>query len=309
VKKSLFCVLFVLAILLSACGAAAATLPALSIERQAISDSKDVMSMAAIAPASANGPTTGAAGFSTGEPPSAAQDRIVILNGSRTLVVNDPSDAARKIADLARAKGGWVVNSNISQSSYGANGEKYYAGDITIRVPADSLDQTLAEIEALAVEVKSRQLSGQDVTAEYTDLQSRLRNLQASQSRLYAIMEKAEDTVAVTAVEVQLRQVEEQIEVLQGQINYYEESAKYSSVTVSLEPYIPSQPIEIGGWHPDGVAKQALEDLVRGLQELVDVIIRLGICGLPVLLILALVALPFVLITRALIRRGKTPKA
>jgi hypothetical protein len=233
-------------------------------------------------------------------------DRIVLMDASLSLVVNDPADAAAKITDLAFARGGWVVNSNITQSVYGVNGEKYFSGQISIRVPAQTsadLKNTLAEIETLAVEVKSRSLNGRDVTAEYTDAQSRLKNLQASRDRLLAIMESAVDTEAVLKVEEQLRQVTGEIEVLEGQINYYDTAAKYSLVTISLEPFIPSQPIDIAGWHPEGVAKQALEDLIHGLQDLVDFLIRLGICGIPALLVLALFATPFFLIGRALIRR------
>jgi hypothetical protein len=237
---------------------------------------------------------------------AAPQDRIVLMDAALTLVVNDPADAAAKISDMAFAKGGWVVASNINQSVYGEAGEKYYSGQISIRVPADSSDQlkaALTDIEALAVEVRSRSMNGRDVTAEYTDTQSRLRNLRASQERLLAIMQTAVDTEAVLQVEAQLRDVTSQIEVLEGQIQYYETAAKYSLITVTLEPFIPSQPINIGGWHPEGVAKEAVEDLIHGLQGLVDFLIRLGICGVPALLVLALFASPFVLAARYFIRR------
>ncbi|OGO08437.1 MAG: hypothetical protein A3K46_04330 [Chloroflexi bacterium RBG_13_60_9] len=240
------------------------------------------------------------------EPAVNPADRIVLMDASLNLVVNDPADAASKITDMAFAKGGWVVESNITQSVYGEAGEKYYAGQISIRVPADTADElkaTLAEIEALAVEVKSRSLSGRDVTAEYTDAQSRLRNLRASQDRLLKIMETAADPEDVLAVEAQLRQVMGEIEVLEGQINYYDTASKYSLITIILQPYIPSQPISIGGWHPEGVAKEALEDLIHGLQDLVDVLIRLGICGIPALLVIALFVAPFVLVTRYFVRR------
>ena len=240
------------------------------------------------------------------DPATNPADRIVLMDAALTLVVNDPAEAASTITDMAFAKGGWVVESNITQSVYGQAGEKYYAGQISIRVPADTaedLKATLAEIEALAVEVKSRSMSGRDVTAEYTDAQSRLRNLRASQERLLKIMESAEDAEAVLAVEAQLRQVMSEIEVLEGQINYYDTASKYSLITITLQPYIPSQPISIGGWHPEGVAKEAFEDLIHGLQGLVDFLIRLGICGIPALLVIALFAAPIFLIGRSFVRR------
>ncbi len=298
-KKAVLSLSFIVILLLSACGAA--TMASQNTEFDM------VMGGGAAVPESAAREKADAPSDSAlPEPAANPADRIVLMDASLTLVVNDPSDAASKITDMAFAKGGWVVESNITQSVYGEAGEKYYAGQISIRVPADSADElkaTLAEIEALAVEVKSRSLNGRDVTAEYTDAQSRLRNLRASQERLLKIMETAADPEDVLAVEAQLRQVMGEIEVLEGQINYYDTASKYSLITITLQPYIPSQPISIGGWHPEGVAKEALEDLIHGLQDLVDVLIRLGICGIPVLLVIALFVAPFVLVTRYFVRR------
>jgi hypothetical protein len=298
-KKAVLSLSFIVILLLSACGAA--TMAPQNTEFDM------VMGGGAAVPESAAREKAGAPSDSAlPEPAANPADRIVLMDASLTLVVNDPADAASKITDMAFAKGGWVVESNITQSVYGEAGEKYYAGQISIRVPADSADElkaTLAEIEALAVEVKSRSLNGRDVTAEYTDTQSRLRNLRASQERLLKIMETAADPEDVLAVEAQLRQVMGEIEVLEGQINYYDTASKYSLITITLQPYIPSQPISIGGWHPEGVAKEALEDLIHGLQDLVDVLIRLGICGIPVLLVIALFVAPFVLVTRYFVRR------
>lgn len=308
-KKSLLLFSLILIVLLSSCAASSTVVPAvLGDSNRAVLGG--VMKESYGAPDQAPAATAAPAATEVAPEPGTT-DRIVLLNASLDLVVKDPSDVAGKIADLAYAKGGWVVSSDISQNLYGSDGEKYYSGDISIRVPADSVDKlkaTLADIEALAVEVKSRQLSGQDVTAQYTDAQSQLRNLRASQERLLAIMAGATDTNAVLAVEEQLRQVEGQIEVLEGQINYYQTSAQYSLISVTLEPYIPSQPIQIGGWHPEGVAKQAIQDLIRGLQGLVDFLIRLGICGIPALLVIALLASPFYLIGRSLIRRRRKAK-
>ncbi len=299
-KKASICISFILVLLLSGCGAAATMSPETFNLPQA-------RSSGAVAEDSAGQQKVDTLGDSSALVPAInPADRVVLMDAALTLVVNDPADAASKITDMAFAKGGWVVESNITQSVFGEAGEKYYAGQISIRVPADTADQlkaTLAEIEALAVEVKSRSMNGRDVTAEYTDAQSRLRNLRASQERLLKIMETAVDAEDVLAVEAQLRQVMSEIEVLEGQINYYDTASKYSLITITLQPFIPSQPINIGGWHPEGVAKEALEDLIHGLQGLVDFLIRLGICGIPALLVIGLFVTPFILIVRFFLRR------
>jgi hypothetical protein len=309
-KKSLVLSSLIPILLLSSCAAAATiSAPAFSsADRAVLSNGAAKESLGGLQQAVA---ATAAPAAASVAPVSGPTDRIVLLNASLDLVVKDPADAASKIADMAFAKGGWVVSSNISQNLFGSQGEKYYSGDISIRVPADSVDKLkamLAEIEGMAVEVKSRQLSGQDVTAQYTDAQSQLRNLRASQERLLTIMQNATDTNAILGVETQLREVEGEIEVLEGQINYYQTASQYSLISITLEPDIPSEPIQIGSWHPEGVAKQALQELIRGLQGLVNFLIQLGICGIPALLVIALFASPFYLIGRALIRRKRKAK-
>jgi hypothetical protein len=246
--------------------------------------------------------------------------RVLLLNATYTLLVKNPQDAANKIIDIANAKNGWVVSSNISQGSYyGPQGEKYFSGSIAIRIPSEQLDETRKEIESLAVEVTNRQLSGQDVTQQYTDLQARLTNKESSAEQLRAMIADlrgagyATDKPEVITAKVQalaqlsdqLDRVQGEIDSMKGQIQFFDESAAYSIVTINLQPYIPAQPIQIGGWHPEGVAKEAIQDLINALEGLVDFLIRLGICGIPALLVLALFVTPFVLIVRAILRRTK----
>jgi hypothetical protein len=246
--------------------------------------------------------------------------RVLLLDATYTLLVKDAQVAANKIIDIASAKNGWVVSSNISQGGYyGPQGEKYFSGTIAIRIPADQLNETRKEIEALAVEVTNRQLTGRDVTQAYTDLQARLENKEASAAQLRSMIadlrgagydtDKPEVVTAkvqaLAQLADQLDRVQGEIDSMKGQLNYYNESAAYSIVTINLQPYIPSQPIEVAGWHPDGVAKQALQDLIYALQGLVDILIKVGICGIPALLIIALFLSPFVWAGRTLYRRAK----
>ena len=310
-KTALFCSL-VFAILLSACSTGMSAAPSAGWEfsDRGLNVGAAEMDSMALPEAAPAGDFTSEKAVSDAPDLQVVNpaDRVVLYDASLTLVVDDPSEAADEISDMAFAMGGWVVNSNITQSVYGSEGEKHYAGDISIRVPASSADQlkaTLADIEALAVEVKSRTMTGRDVTAEYIDLQSRRENLLKAKERLEDIMAVATDTEAVLDVETQLRQVESEIEVLTGQINFYDTASQYSLITVHLQPYIPSQPIQIAGWHPEGVAKEALEDLVHSLQNLVDFLIRLGICGVPALVILAAFLAPFYFIGRFFYRRHK----
>ena len=99
------------------------------------------------------------------------------------LTVADIAAAVDAVADLAVDAGGWVVNSDRSAS---------HGGSISIRVPAETLDDTIRRLRQLALKVESETSSSQDVTDEYVDIQSRLTGLRATEARLLEIMAQAE---------------------------------------------------------------------------------------------------------------------
>ncbi|MEK6573244.1 MAG: DUF4349 domain-containing protein, partial [Chloroflexota bacterium] len=227
----------------------------------------------AYAPEAQMAQDTVANGFASG-------DRLVIMNASLSIVVDDPASTVDAITQLTKGMGGFVVSLNTYETYYGPESKPAQQASLTIRVPSEKLDEALRQIKGMAVEVKSENMSGQDVTAEYTDLKSRLTNLEAAEKQLQSIMEEATKTEDVLAVYNQLVYTREQIEVIKGQMKYYEESATFSAITLDIIPNIVTQPIEVGGWHPEGAAKQAIEDTVRFLQNMTDSLIYFSIARL-----------------------------
>ncbi|MCJ7566086.1 MAG: DUF4349 domain-containing protein [Anaerolineales bacterium] len=228
-----------------------------------------------------------------------AIERLVIRNANLVIVVEDPSASASSISQLAEQMGGYVISLNVYQSTYG-DGLSATHASITIRVPAERLNEALAEIKKGTVEVRSENISGQDVTQEYTDLQSQLRNLEAAEVELREIMgslTKAEDVLRVYE---NLRQVRQEIEIIKGRMQYFEQSARLSAISIELLPDVISQPLQIGRWQPQGTAKEALQSLISALQFLANTTIWFVIFVLPVLLLLSI---PFWVIRWIIIRR------
>ena len=230
-------------------------------------------------------------------------DRLVIKNAELAIVVNDPKADMARISQLAVEFGGFVVASNLYQSYYGPNSIEVPEATITIRVPSDRLDEALAQIKEGAVEVDHENVSGVDVTSEYVDLQSRLAAKEAAEEKLLEILEDAENAEDVLAIYLQVQSVQTEIEVLKGQIKYYEESAALSSISVRLIAEESTQPISIGPWRPEGAAKEAVENLIRFFQNFVEFLIQLVIFILPALILLAIPLWLAFLGGRALFRR------
>jgi hypothetical protein len=293
-----------LALALPACGVARLGAPApmeesVQVFGEAAYD-RAAVGGAPVAPAAEPGIGGGGAANAT------SADRMVVMNANLTIVVPDPVESVREITLLAEGMGGFVVSSYTYQTTFGLEQVVGDQAQIVIRVPAERLTEALDQIKEGATEVRTENISGEDVTAAYTDLESRLRNLEAAEESLREIMASATRTEDVMLVFNQLTQVRGEIEMVRGQMRYYEESARLSSISIDLIPDIAEQPISIAGWHPEGVAKEAIEDLVHSLQSLANALIRFGILWVP---LLAIFGVPIWLIVRAVLRRrrGKKP--
>jgi hypothetical protein len=109
-------------------------------------------------------------------------------------------------------------------------------------------------------------------------------------------------------VYVQLQQIQTEIEVLVGQMKYYEESAALSAVSITLIAEETIQPIKIGGWKLQGTANDAVQDLIRFTQGFVQFLIRFVLSFLPALILIAIPLYGAFIGGRALFRRFNKSK-
>ncbi len=191
--------------------------------------------------------------------------RLVIRNADLIIVVSDPLAGMTAIMEMANQMDGYVVSSKSFKTT-AENGVEVPQASISVRVPADRLDEALALVRKLVVDpaqdVRSENVTGQDVTSDYVDLQSRLTNLQNTEVQLQRIQDSATKTEDVLSVFNQLTSIRQQIEQIKGQMKFYEESAALSSISVSLLSKAGIAPISIGGWEPVGVMRDAFQSLI-----------------------------------------------
>jgi PKD repeat protein len=161
---------------------------------------------------------------------SAAPDiqRMIVRTSDMTIVVSDIPAAFDKITKLAADITGYVVSSN----QWKENGS--LLGTISIRVPAEKFDSVMSALRGMADEVTAENTSAQDVTQEYTDLNSTLTNLQATEAQLLEIMKKAVTVDEILAVQTQLTNTRGQIETTKGRMQYLEQTSATSLINVSL---------------------------------------------------------------------------
>jgi len=238
-------------------------------------------------------------------------ERMVIYNADLQIAVENPETVLEAIIQMTEKAGGFVVNSNLSRT-FRESGSLPRA-NLTIRVPAGQLDSIMDSIKDLvpdpSEDVIYEYVSGQDVTAEYTDLESRLRNLEAAEEALVTLMDQAQDTEDVLDVFDELTYYRGEIEIVKGRMKYLSESVALSAITVEIIAKESLQPIEIAGWEPKGTAKKAVEQLIKTGQFVVDAAIWLGIYCLPFLIPLGVGIYFLVKLIRKQVAKKKAKKA
>jgi hypothetical protein len=223
------------------------------------------------------------------------QDRLIIKNGELDLLVEDTDRALGQIGQIAVDNGGYVLNSQSWQTG------EVKAGTITIAVRAENFETAMRRLSDTAIEVLRETSSGQDVTAEYVDLDSRLSSLEATRDRLRTFLDDAQDVDEALAVNRELSQIETEIEQVQGRMNYLSGRAAYSTIAINLSmaydvPTPTPTPWSLGRTFNSAVKAQGA--LLRFLAEAATwLVVVLG----PYLVVLAII----IVIVRALLRRRK----
>jgi hypothetical protein len=154
--------------------------------------------------------------------------RMVVRTGNLQLVVGDVSVALDEIVKITSDLKGYVVSSQKWKE-----GERTI-GNISIRIPSESYDQAMSALRNTAMDVINETTSSSDVTQEYVDLASRLKNLEATESQLFKIMESAEKTEDVLNVQRELTSVRGEIEQTKGRMQYLEQTSATSLIIIQL---------------------------------------------------------------------------
>ena len=188
--------------------------------------------------------------------------------------------SVERLSVLAVGRGGFVARAETSE------GRSAPSGTITVRVPAGDFDAVIVEVRRLG-KVVSASSRGQDVTAEYLDVEARLRGLNASRDQILTVLSKANTVGDILAVQERLNAVQVQIEQLQGQQRLLDDQTTFGTIAVHLaEPGAdlggaPEREGLAGAWHDarrgfvDG-----LEAIIRGSGTALIVVLSLGALGL-----------------------------
>ena len=230
-----------------------------------------------------------------------AADRKIIRNASLTMEVNSTSDIQHKITSIAESHFGFVVTSEAKQREDADPAKRTLDIKLVVRVPSERFGAALDQIRGLAITLREENVTGQDVTEEFIDLEARLKTQRALELQFLEIMKQARKVEDALEVQRQIADVRTDIEKLEGRKRFLENRASLSTIVVNLEAPKAIVPITT----TTGFGRSLREALVEGVDfgsAILLFLIRFVIVMIPVTLFLLL---PVGLFVRYFVRRAK----
>jgi len=153
--------------------------------------------------------------------------RMIIYTATMRVAVFNLEDALEKAESLPERYGGYVHSMNASE--------------IVLKIPARKLRTAMTELAGYGT-VESKSLNTQDVSAEYVDIESRIRALEGTHKQLLELLGKARTVDEALHVRQALDQVGAELEVLKGRMRQLDSLISFSTLTLSLYERGPHTP-------------------------------------------------------------------
>ena len=173
-------------------------------------------------------PVTQTAQDQATDPTPEPDEQRLIRRAEVRLRVDDYTNARERVGALVRQFDGYLGDER--EQRYPSRIEN----TLTIRIDAGRFDSLMSALLAVGKEINFRNVTVEDVTRQYVDLEARLRARRAVEERYTQILGRANDIEAILAVERQLADVREQIESAEGQLRYLSNQVSLSTITLTL---------------------------------------------------------------------------
>jgi len=209
-------------------------------------------------------------------------DKKVIKTGTIDMRVNSVETAIGEIKTIAVQNGGDEVSSDFSKNG------TYKEGYITVKVPVNQYDKTFEQIKKIAPLVTHESSQAQDVTAQFIDLESRIKNKKQHEEQLRSFFDKADKVDELIQIERELARVRTEIEQMEGQLKYLKDQTQYSTIDVTLSE--DATVVVSDAWRPMQVVKDSFNTLIDKSTTLINTVIRFTIASLPFIILFIIIA-------------------
>jgi hypothetical protein len=168
--------------------------------------------------------------------PLADKGRKIIRTGVMEFEIDSFDAAVDKVnalVDAIKLKGGFIATVNSEKLPNGK-----VLGSVVVRMPPQLLDKFILDLRrelAKAGQLMSQRIGSQDVTKQYTDVESELRAARAVEERLIDIIKTKKGEIKdLIAAEAELGKWRTKIEKMEGEMRYYNNQISLSTLTITL---------------------------------------------------------------------------
>ncbi len=211
-------------------------------------------------------------------------ERKIVRNASLQVEVEDTESARKEVEEKVAAFKGHITNLHSYEVRPGV-----LSYNLTVRVPAESLSVAMETFTKMGVK-KSESINEQDITAQYVDTESRLRNLEVRRDRLRELMERKTDNLSdILQIDRELSTVQNQIENFERTLKRHDTNVSFSTVNLSLQPEPQIGDFSSPEWTVKKSWKQSVNDLIDSLKDIFDKGLRIIVFApiwIPIILVL-----------------------
>jgi hypothetical protein len=206
-------------------------------------------------------------------------ERKLVKNGNLSLVVKDIETAQAVVVQITKDFNGFVQSSDFSENdqyNYYGNERKVSSvsktGYFQIKVPSREFENAFSRFKEIALKVNNESVSANDVTEQYSDLESKINNKKVVVIQYREIMKKSSEIEDILKVTQYLNNAQGDLDRLQGQMNRLSNQVELSTIMINI---ISEKDVEIFGvtWAPLTEIKQGFSNMVGDLRDFSDNVI------------------------------------
>jgi hypothetical protein len=167
--------------------------------------------------------------------PSAGMDPLpgkiskkLIKDGSLQIAVKNLKKSKTEVDSLVAKYKGYYSNESYNNTD---NSDEYV---LSIRIPSAHFEAFVKQVEAGAGDVIYKNIASRDVTEEYIDLETRLKNKEDHLQQFGELLKRARSIEDIVEIQDITRKIEEELESVQGRLKYLNNQIDYSTLYLTI---------------------------------------------------------------------------
>lgn len=158
------------------------------------------------------------------------------------ITVEDYKKARTEIEKIVKSGNAYIGSENEQNTTYSITNY------MVIRVLNRDFDAMVNKLLTVARNVNSKNVTAEDVTAQFVDIQSRLKSKKEIEKRYLDILQKASKVSDILEIEQKLGEIREEIEAKEGELKFLSDQVNYSTINLNFHQEFEYTPTDRPGF-------------------------------------------------------------